>query len=92
MNFTITEELISQLPTKQELREMKKDEFGELIRTLVLTLEDNGFNITSCNLGEANKMLEKKEITQEQFNNLSKLRKYFYMSWEIYEKYVPLKY
>lgn len=92
MNFTVTEELLTQLPNEQELRKMKKEEYGELIKTLILTLEDNGFNITSCSLWKANKMLKKKKITQEQFNNLVKLKKYFYMSCEIHEKFIPLKF
>lgn len=86
MNFTITEELILQLPNEQALRVMKKEEFDELIKTLKLILKENGFDLTAHNLREANQMLEIKGITQEQLNEIIRLKRYFYRIYEIYLK------
>jgi hypothetical protein len=91
MNITITEELISQLPNEQALRRMKKEEFDELIKTLKLILRENGFDLTAPNLREANQMLNIKGITQEQLNEITKLKRYFYTCYEIYLKKYPPK-
>ena len=84
--------IFKNIPSREEAKKLCERDISFIIRSLSYKLEELGYNTTSTFTSdcELKKSLDKKKITQEEYNKIWELIRYYFYICEIGEKFIPL--